>query len=119
MRTLDRNRREIWYAQYEGKEAIRDENGLLTGDYKLLYGEPQKLLLNYSAGVSRINLTTFGISEDYDRAMVTTDLDCPIEKMTRLWLGIEPAKPYNYVVSGKADSINSILYALKEVEVTP
>ena len=40
MRTLNRNKICIYYANYVGKVPIKDEYGNLTGEYKISYDRP-------------------------------------------------------------------------------
>lgn len=118
MRSLARNKQKIYYALYGGKEEIRDEWGNLTGESRLTYGDPLEYRINVSAARGTADVEQFGINANYTKTMVTNDLSCPIDETTRLWIGIEPTKPHNYVVMSVAKSINSITYAIREVSVT-
>lgn len=118
MRSLARNKQKIYYALYGGKEDIRDEWGNLTGESHLTYGDPVEYRINVSAARGTADVEQFGINANYAKTMVTNDLSCPIDETTRLWIGIEPTKPHNYVVVSVAKSINSITYAIREVSVT-
>ena len=51
MRTLNRNKIRIYYANYVGKTPIKDEYGNLTGEYKISYDRPFALMANVSAGI--------------------------------------------------------------------
>ena len=118
MRSLDRNKQTIFYALYEGKDEIRDEWGNLIGEPVLKYGDPVKYQINVSAAQGTADLEQFGINTNYSKTMVTNDLNCPITETTRLWIGQTTDKPHNYVVVKVAPSINSIMFAIKEVSVT-
>lgn len=121
MRCLQKNKQKLYYALYTGKEQIVDDHGNKTGQYRVTYSSPVEMLANISParGVSDVDM--FGITETYSKAIVTDDLSCPIDEKSVLWIGKEPAfegepTPYNYVVVRKAKSLNSITYAVLEVE---
>ena len=58
--------------------------------------------------------------------MSTCDTDCPINENSVLWIGISPFSsdpnvadiPHNYTVQRVAVGLNSILYAVKKVDVS-
>ena len=118
MRQLRRNKRDLWYALNEGTQPNRDENGFLTGEYTLMFSEPVHLPCNVSAAVGQEAIQAFGGLTDYQRTVSVADTHCPMAEGSRVWFGVEPneaADNYNYVVVRKADSKNSLLYALREV----
>ena len=59
----------------------------------------------------------FGSFTNYTRVICVSDNACPITEDSVIWFGISPDKPYNYLVTRKADSKNGVLYALQEVAV--
>lgn len=119
MRTLAINRQPMWYALYEGKEEVLDEYGNHTGVFELKYSDPVYFPVNMSESRNVVNLEEFGITTDYDRTFVTTDLSCPITEDTIIWFGVDPqTAPHNYVVHRVANSLNSITYAIREVDVS-
>lgn len=118
MRQLRRNQRNLWYALKLGTEPNRDDNGFLTGEYSLVFSEPICMPCNVSAAVGQEAVQAFGELTDYQRTVSITDTRCPMEEGSRVWFGVEPnetADNYNYVVVRKADSKNSLLFALREV----
>lgn len=117
MRTLNRNKKTIYYAQYAGKTPIVDSNGLKTGEYTISYGDPVAINVNVSANRGAADVGMIGINENYVRSIVTDDMDCPINEETVLWIDQPLTKPHNYVVTLVAKSINSITYAVKKVKV--
>lgn len=118
MKSLSRNKQAIYYALYAGKTEEYDENGDFTGEYTTSYSSPVELLINVSPARGSADVDIFGINESYTKTMLTSDMNCPIDITSRLWIGIPPTEPYNYVVTKVARSLNSIMYAIKEVTVS-
>ncbi len=118
MRSLNRNKRLIYYALRNGETTNRDEYGNETGESTPTYGERIALRSNISAASGDAATEAFGSFTAYNRTMYVADNTCPIEEDSIIWFGIEPTKPHNYIVVRKADSKNGILYALQEVTVT-
>ena len=70
MRTLVRNKVRIYYANYLGKNPLKDEYGNLTGEYDLVYDKPIAMLANVSAARGESTTRQFGDDEGYDRVIV-------------------------------------------------
>lgn len=119
MRCMGRNKQTLYYALSLGKDEIVDEYGNATGQYRIQYTEPIKVRMNISAARGTADIEQFGINSNYTRTLVTTDMQCPIDKDSIIWIGKEPdgETPHNYVVTQVAKSLNSITYAIKEVSV--
>lgn len=118
MRALERNKRPIYYALFDRKEEIKDEYGNGTGEFKIIYKEPVKTEMNISAAQGERSIQQFGDSTNYDRVIVTTDMDCPIDEMSILWVdNLDTSQPHDYVVSKVGDSLNNISIAIKKVDV--
>ena len=118
MRSLNRNKRTIYYALRTGDEANLDEYGNETGETTPQYGDAVMLRCNVSAASGQEAVEAFGSFTGYSRAMYVADTTCPIGEDSVVWFGVEPTEPYNYIVVRKADSKNGVLYALQEVTVT-
>ena len=118
MRSLNRNKRPIYYALYIGDEDILDEYGNETGESKPIYGDANELLCNISATTGEDSVQPFGSFTNYSRVICVADVNCPITEKSVVWFGVSPEEPFNYIVTRKADSKNGILYALREVTVT-
>ena len=118
MRTLNRNKRQIYYALLIGEEKGKDEYGNETGEPVPIYSEVVELNCNVSAATGADAVQAFGSFANYNRTMSVTDPNCPIDENTIVWFGVAPPDPHNYIVTRKADSKNGILYALREVTVT-
>jgi hypothetical protein len=118
MRTLNRNKRHIYYALHVEDVPIIDEYGNETSENAPVYGDPVALSANVSGANGVDAVQAFGNFTNYSRTMCVADPTCPIDENTILWFGVEPTKPYNYIVTRRADSKNGIMYALREVTVT-
>ena len=117
MRSLERNKRTLYYALYSGKTE-RVVDGVYTGEYVETYTDPVEMKANVSAARGNADDEVFGTNTEYSRTMVTTDMDCPIDVGSIVWFGVPTSGKHNYKVVCKADSINSISYALQEVKLS-
>ena len=118
MRTLEINKQPMWYALCTGKTEVIDEYGNHTGVFELTYSAPVYYPVNMSESRNIVNFESFGITADYDRTFVTSDLSCPIKEDTIIWFGVDPTTaPHNYVVHRIANSLNSITIAIRAVDV--
>lgn len=117
MRSLNRNKRPIYYALKVDETTDTDEYGNETGEVTPVYGEAVALDVNISAATGEDAVQAFGSFTGYSRTMFVADNACPIEEDSIVWFGIEPTEPHNYIVVRKADSKNGILFALREVTV--
>ncbi len=117
MRTLNRNKRQIYYALRTGEVANIDEYGNETGEITPVYGNAVELKCNISAAIGADAVEAFGNLTSYSRTICVADANCPLDENTIVWFGREPSEPHNYIVVRKADSKNGILYALQEVTV--
>lgn len=118
MRTLNRNKRKIYYALRIGEAIDYDEYGNETSETTPVYDTSVELKCNVSATTGADAVQAFGSFTNYVRTMCVSDPNCPIDENTIVWFGVEPNEPHNYIVTRKADSKNGILYALQEVTVT-
>lgn len=118
MRSLNRNKRQLYYALFLKDEPILDEYGNETSESIPIYGDIAELRCNVSAASGEDAVQAFGSFTNYTRAVCVSDNNCPIAEQTIVWFGVATTEPYNYIVLRKADSKNGILYALKEVKVS-
>lgn len=116
MRDLRRNKQVIWFS-LRNVSAATDEWGN-TEDVKT-YGEPIQTRISVSGNKGEASLQAFGVDLEYDREMSTSDLSCPIDEYSHLWLdGRSPDDTHNYVVKAVSRTLNSIRYAIKKVDVS-
>lgn len=118
MRCLSRNKQTVYYALYSGKVAIEDENGNETGEYAIAYDGPVKLLANVSAARGTAEQEMFGIGVNYTKTIIVDDVNCPIDEHSVLWIDKATSEPHNYVVERVARSLNSVVYAVRKVDVS-
>lgn len=124
MKCLERNKILIYYSLYLGKEAIKDEYGNESGEYRILYGEPAALKANVSPAKGSSNIEQFGNDLEYDKVIVLDDMACPIDENTVLFVDIEPKSDndgnllFDYRVKKVARSLNSISVAISKVTVS-
>jgi len=121
MRALERNKQNIYYANYTGRSVITDADGLETGEYELTYTTPTSAKVNVSASRGEASLDLFGTDLNYSNTIVT-DKDLGIDENSILWVGKEAYQgstitPHNYTVVSVAKSFNSIVYAIRKVDV--
>lgn len=120
MRALERNKRELKYKLYLGKEEIVDEYDNATGEFELVYSPaPVSLLANISAARGEYSTRQFGDTETYDKVIIVEDENCPIDETSILWIdNLDTEKPHDYTVKKVARSLNSVSYAVSKVNVS-
>lgn len=118
MRTLERNKRTIFYC-------LRNDNGTDEyGNKKVGYDEPTELRVNYRLSKGDTETTQFGTDIQYDGVMVVEDTNCPITEFSVLFVDTpvtfnkDGLPKYNYVVKRVEKSLNSVSYAISRVDVT-
>lgn len=116
MRSLNRNKRTIYYSDSWLERKVYDEDGNFTGEYELTGDNPTEFKVNFSAATGEAEREIFGIINDYQRVMVTNDKSCPIDEEYVLWVNADPEEElYDYIVKRRAESINSISFLIEEV----
>ena len=125
MRTLNRNKIRIYYANYRDKTPLMDEYGNLTGEYHLSYDKPVQIMANVSAARGEATTRQFGDDVRYDRIIVLDDPAFQITETSILWIDtlLEIAEdgntktPHDYIVKQVAASLNSVSIAVSKVSV--
>lgn len=125
MRGMVRNKSKFYYASYIGETEIIDEYGNSTGEYKILYSNLNEGSANISAAQGNTEIRQFGESESYDKVIVLDDINTPINEYSILWVDTLPhlnadgstTTPHDYVVTRKAKSLNTVLLAIRKVDV--
>ena len=126
MRTLNRNKIRIFYANYRNKVPIQDEYGNLTGDYKIFYDGPTAVKANVSVANGESTTRQFGDDIRYDRIIVLDDPAFPIAENSILWIDTTPiiqadgstTTPHDHIVKRVARSLNSVSIAVRCVSIT-
>ena len=86
MRLVKRNLRPIWYSLYTGRQPVVDTDGNETGEPEITYSDPVMLMCNISPASGMIQSEIFGRIEDYDKIIMTDQMDCPIDENSVLWI---------------------------------
>ena len=126
MRTLDRNKIRIFYANYLDKTPLKDDYGNMTGEYKISYTHPIEVRANVSAARGEATTRQFGDDERYDRVIVFDDPHFPITVTSILWIDTPPEiaddgstkTAHDYIVRQVAASLNSVSVAVSKVSVS-
>ena len=117
MRSLNRNKRSIYYAPFIKDEPMLDEYGNETSESIPTYGDINELRCNISSSSGEEVVQAFGSFTNYTRVICVADNNCPLAEQAIVWFEVAITEPHNYIVTRKADSKNGILYALQEVKV--
>lgn len=117
MRGMVRNQQSFWYALYQGATDVTDSNGYLTGEKAISYTEPVQADASISRATGITFTEEFGTEADYDKVIVTFDMDCPIDEHSVLYVDISPGEGVepNYIVKRVSKSLNSISIGIKKV----
>lgn len=139
MRCLKRNQRPFYYCLYKEEIPILDDYGNETGQTIVVYDEAVEMMANISQATGQSNTEQFGNLENYDKVIVTDDLNCPIDENSVLFIDKEPeykdaeyneataitfvessvqVPVYDYIVRRVAKSLNSISIAVSKVKVS-
>ena len=124
MRDLKRNQQVFYYALYQGKEDVVDRDGNRTGEKRISYGTPVKMFANISPANGYANTAIFGKDLQYNKTIVTCNMDCPITETSVLWIDGEPYDeqenllPYDYTVTQVARGLDNIVYAVSKANMS-
>lgn len=134
MRCMQRNKVKFFYALYEGKEAITDEYGNVTGEYAVKHGNPIEFSANISAAKGETQTRQFGENVSYDKVIAMDNDSPPIDEYSILWIDTTPElnedgslavdskgevkTPHDYIVKKVARSLNGVSYAVSKVSVS-
>lgn len=119
MRLVQRDKREIWYALYQGVTDVLDADGNLTGEQEVRYAAPVKTRMNVSGGRGQAAIEEFGIDNPFKVTAVTDDLTTPFNTDTVFWFGHSPTEgPYNFRCTDISRTVNQVVLALAEVTVS-
>lgn len=142
-----RNDTEFWYCLLDPtvEHAVLDEYGNETGEIVPHYEKAVPMYANVSPATGQAQTEQFGNLDNYDKVIVTRDMNCPIDEHSVLFIEKEPeytdvtshkiqegnalyaddeivevtySQPkYNYIVKRVAKSLNSISIAVRKVEI--
>ena len=134
-----RNDTPFYYCLYKENVSSVDEYGNETGEPTVIYESPVLMYANISPATGAAQTEQFGNLENYDKVIVTTWMDCPIDENSVLFIDKEPdetsVQTYiptaittvagyvtvptpDYIVRSVAKSLNSISIAVRKVKVS-
>ena len=90
MRSLKRNQQPFYYCLYLRSEDQYDSNSNLLPEPLIVYDDPVLMYANISAATGQAQAEQFGNLDDYDKVIVTTDMTCPIDEHTVLFIDKVP-----------------------------
>lgn len=130
MRGLKRNQKLLYYQLYSEHVPVYETDlvgniiydpvtgePLLTGDYTVGYANPVKFRANVSPARSEAQTEPFGVNTDYDKVICSCDLTLPIDELSQVFVDRKPEDGMgaDYKVVKVARSINSVLFAIKQL----
>lgn len=119
MRTLFRNRSILYYSIPQGNPVeVEDDDGYKTGNFAQPYSTPTRLDLCVMPKGGESDVQMFGADTNYSLVALSGDRNCPINEQAHIWVDLDPVNnPHNYIVKKAYRSLNSVTYALQEVNV--
>ncbi len=139
MKQLKRNERPFYYCLYLSTIRAIDEYGNESGEGIETYKPHVKMYASISPATGQSNTEQFGNLENYDKVIVTDNMNCPIDENSVLFIDKAPAYTSvptyiptaittssatvtvpvpDYVVRRVAKSLNSISIAVRKVSVS-
>lgn len=133
MRTLEKNKQDMWYANQDRLvpiyEEYTDEDGntylLDTGETKLVYGEPVPFKGNIAMSGGEAEAQEFGLNlADYEAVLLMGKNALPITESSLIWHTTKPTKDSDgntneysadYQIVKISSSLNFDKYVLKKV----
>lgn len=122
MRSLERNKKTLYYALYDEEIPVKDECGNETGETTSGYGKPVKIRARVTPNKGNASEEAFGITTDYDRVIISTK-ELPITETSIAWVDTMPVikedgstdTPHDFKVVKIAPDINTHQYAIKKI----
>lgn len=118
MRSLNRNKKTIYYATVASVTTRYDSYGNETGSPLINYSSPTSIDMVLSGATGNESLQPFGIGPNYSLVAITDIVSCPIDEESILWVNASTSAAHDFEVVGVAKNFNSIKYALKEVSAS-
>lgn len=125
MRTLNRNKQTLWYANYSSTEILEDEYGNELGT-KVIYGKPASAAWNVGVIESDAEVQMFGVNAVDVISVVAEKDDFPLTETSVLWYGVTPEikqdgttdTAFNYRVVGIRRSLNELRFYAQKINIT-
>lgn len=114
MRDLKRNRRKIYYSNYDPNANVTDQWG---NESMGAYTDPVLMCLTVVPTGGSATDAGFGKDVSYSMVLLTHDRKCPIDEYSRLWISNDPKKgePHDYIVKRMQRNLNFVQYAIDRV----
>lgn len=120
MKSLERNKKDFYYCKCLGEVDERDNDGYLTGEKAISYGEATMVsgVFSMTRGTSRMEM--FGVDLNYDR-VVTLEGDVDIDETSVLFVDKAPEYDadnnplYDYIVKRVSKTLNFTFLAIARV----
>jgi len=136
MRSLNKNKRTVWYATYSDCVTVYETDGQGNVIYDIVddvqiprikaeragYNSPVPIQVNMSASKGKSVTEVFGAELKYTKTFSTSDLDLPISETSLIWFETTPGyrqdgsvneATADYEVAAVAISLNEAVYALR------
>lgn len=107
MKLQRRNLKPIQYQLYIRTEKTFDDYGNESGQNPV-YADPVEMLCSISADTGYSEIQLFGTLDDYDKVIVTDDLNCQVDENSLIIINGD-----KYIVRKSAPTLNFIFYAVK------
>jgi hypothetical protein len=122
MRSLERNKKTLYYALYDEEIPVKDECGNETGETTAGYHNPVKIRARITPNKGNASEEAFGITTDYDRVIISTK-KLPLTETSIAWVDTMPVieqdgstkTPHDFKVVKIAPDINVHQYAIKKI----
>lgn len=119
MRDLEKNKRTIYAMNYVGVEEVKDNDGNYTGENKVTYSKRYPIRTNISGARGQSLVEVFGTDISYDKTFtLKKELfdSLKINENTVFFVDTKSKEKYDYVVVKIADTINTVVIAIKKVK---
>lgn len=114
MRTLNKNKVQLWLIEPSGLDEIVNSDGFFTGEYTKIYSPAIIIFINLYPANGNITTKLFG--KDYECDMVAVSNDVVLTKDSLLFSSVPLSnydKTYDYTVDNISKSLNTYNYGLK------
>lgn len=127
MRCLDRDRRRVLIARYEGTRPVQDEQGRYTGRNEVARTAPAEFWPTVTPVRGRAEDDYFGQKVEYDLTLTIDDPAFEARESDQLWVDADPGEegaegypsPHDYVVTKVARTGGFTVIAARRVDVAP
>jgi hypothetical protein len=124
MRTCNRNKRPIWFANFYKSEPSKDEHGKESGEQRTTYTAPEKLMTSVAYASTDTEVAMFGVKAN-DLIKILLPADCTkIKENSVFWFEVEPPTSYkpaeprnNFMYAGAMRGVDTTIIYAKRVVV--